>query len=303
MYRTKTGLALANNESAVGLISIYRGRSSCGRTESLHPMDAQPRQIPQGLPQLAEMNREAYFSILKHWLDDCDRNHLECRRRVIPNEGNCNPLPTRLINVSIEGQLKIWEPPDCTTEEVKYAALSHRWGPEVRYGGGSREEVRTTRENIEERRIHFPTKVLPQTFQDAVIVTRELGLLYLWIDSLCIIQGDEEDWKREAERMETVYSQAYCVLAATRATDTSDGFLKPPKTRDVVVVRGREEMLYICEGIDDFQADVLDSHLNKRGWVLQEHALARRTIHFSHKQTYWECGFGIRCQTLTAMKK
>jgi hypothetical protein len=60
---------------------------------------------------------------------------------------------------------------------------------------------------------------------------------------------------------------------------------------------------YVCEAIDDFQHDVIDGRLNKRGWVLQERALARRTIYFTENQTYWECGEGVRCETLAKMRK
>ncbi|KAJ9138333.1 Serine/threonine-protein kinase par-4 [Pleurostoma richardsiae] len=58
---------------------------------------------------------------------------------------------------------------------------------------------------------------------------------------------------------------------------------------------------YICENIDDFNLHVLNGRLNKRGWVLQQHALARRTIFFTEHQTYFECGDGVRCETLTKM--
>jgi hypothetical protein len=64
------------------------------------------------------------------------------------------------------------------------------------------------------------------TFQDAVQVTRELGIQYLWIDSLCIIQWNTEDWQHEAKRMEGVYASAYCTIAATSAVDLNAGFLK-----------------------------------------------------------------------------
>jgi hypothetical protein len=60
---------------------------------------------------------------------------------------------------------------------------------------------------------------------------------------------------------------------------------------------------YVCEAIDDFHCDVDQSELNKRGWVLQERALSRRTVYFTEKQSYWECGGGVRCETMTKMKK
>jgi hypothetical protein len=64
-----------------------------------------------------------------------------------------------------------------------------------------------------------------------------------------------------------------------------------------------DSTFYICEAIDDFAHDVESSSLSKRGWVYQERALSRRTIHFAGTQVYWECGQGIRCETMTKMFK
>lgn len=146
---------------------------------------------------------------------------------------------------------------------------------------------------------------LPGTFRDAVIVTRKLGIRYLWIDSLCIIQGpDKRDWDEQATSMETIFSAAYCVVAATQASCMSDGFLKSSPPRDFVTFSDHAgNHFYICEAIDDFDHDVTGAELNLRGWVYQERALARRTIHFAKEQTYWECGHGIRCETMTKMYK
>jgi hypothetical protein len=68
---------------------------------------------------------------------------------------------------------------------------------------------------------------LPRTFQDAVLVTRRLGVKYLWIDSLCIIQDDVEDWQTESGKMADIYSDAYLVIGANRSADCNGGFLDP----------------------------------------------------------------------------
>ncbi len=60
---------------------------------------------------------------------------------------------------------------------------------------------------------------------------------------------------------------------------------------------------YVCEVIDDFRLHVDQSELNRRGWVLQERVLSRRTIYFTATQSYWECGGGVWCETMTKMKK
>jgi hypothetical protein len=60
---------------------------------------------------------------------------------------------------------------------------------------------------------------------------------------------------------------------------------------------------HLCDVIDKFDSDVEQGELNKRGWVLQERALSRRTMHFTETQTYWECGEGVWCETFTKTKK
>jgi hypothetical protein len=135
-------------------------------------------------------------------------------------------------------------------------------------------------------------------------MTRELGHRYLWIDSICIIQGPDGDFNKEAKRMEDVFGSAYCVLAASSAKGQSDGFLTKRDEREhLTFIREGLPPFHICRFIDDFGQHVLEGSLNKRGWVLQERALARRTIYFTNKQTYWECGGGVRCETLTQMHK
>ncbi|KAF2189860.1 HET-domain-containing protein [Zopfia rhizophila CBS 207.26] len=153
---------------------------------------------------------------------------------------------------------------------------------------------------------------LPRTFRDAVQVTRELGIQYLWIDSLCIIQWNQEDWKHEATRMEGVFASAYCTIAATSAVDSEAGFLKRNVSSECVLAQDASgRRLYICADtddsnnhvdIDDFDDHVEKAPLNTRAWVMQERALSRRTIHFSGKQMYWECGEGVYCETLTRLQ-
>ncbi|KAH0531283.1 hypothetical protein TsFJ059_000137 [Trichoderma semiorbis] len=109
---------------------------------------------------------------------------------------------------------------------------------------------------------------LPKTFQDAVTVTRSLGIPYLWIDSLCIIQEDEKDWESEAARMEEVFSFAYFTIAASRGTSSLSGFLGERKPRAYVEIQTSSGPLYLAEAIDDFHADVEESELSKRGWPL-----------------------------------
>lgn len=136
-------------------------------------------------------------------------------------------------------------------------------------------------------------------------MTRALSVGYLWIDSLCIVQGPGGDFNEQAKLMQDVFSQAYCVLAASSSTGQEDGFLRRPEDppRSLHIPGKDGAMVHVGDFMDDFNSDVLESQLNRRGWVLQERALARRTIYFTNTQTYWECGMGVRSETMTKMTK
>lgn len=81
----------------------------------------------------------------------------------------------------------------------------------------------TTTKNLQEHLQEIEN--LPQTFLDAVLLTGGLGLRYLWVDSLCILQDSREDWAHEAPLMASVYGNAYVTIAADAAKNTNAGFL------------------------------------------------------------------------------
>jgi serine/threonine protein kinase len=247
-----------------------------------------------GFADLLEPGQDVHIEVLRAWLEDCDRDH-ECK----PYKSLTTRVPTRLIDVGTNGgdmvQLRETDP----SRSYDWVALSYRWGPTPHFS--------TTTENREVHLAGMSMDRLPQTFRDAIAVTRSLKKQYLWIDSICIIQGKGGDFSKESKRMEDVYSGAYCVLAASCATDQRSGFLlRQKKAREYVAFdadNDADHVLYVCERIENFKEHVLDGELCQRGWVLQEHALARRTIFFTEHQTYWECGKGIRCESLAKMRK
>jgi hypothetical protein len=254
-----------------------------------------------GFITLPEAGNATHFGVLQHWLNDCD-NHHTCRPlEYAPGFalGSKTRLPTRLIDVSFEAcddsKVRLWE--TLPEDDGEWVALSHRWGDH---------HFSTTPENLQEHLNGIKLSTLPATFRDAVAVTRALGRRYLWIDSLCVIQGPNGDFRSEVKRMEEVYSGAYCVVAASCAADHYSGFLKARKPRDYVGMcrEGKDQTpFYVCQTIDDFKGHVVDGELHRRGWVLQEHALARRTLFFTEHQTYFECKNGVRCETSTKMYK
>lgn len=85
-----------------------------------------------------------------------------------------------------------------------------------------------TRANLQSFFTEIPHQPLPKTIQEAIDATRVLGLDYIWIDALCIIQQDKDDWLIEAGRMRSVYGGSYINLAASAAEDAHQGLYGDP---------------------------------------------------------------------------
>ncbi|KAK7178832.1 heterokaryon incompatibility protein [Paraphaeosphaeria sporulosa] len=284
--RQSSKLVIASNPLPV--LSIFRG-----------PDLKIPLPLQLGFPILPNPGSSAFFAILNLWLSDCDINHQDCHVST-------KVFPTRLIDVGTytDSRLCLIETYEEQPTDHRYIALSHAWGDVNRYPTFNtvRKDVSGAKRDVESLKERIPYEELPATFRDTVDSTRALGIRYLWIDSICIIQGPDGDFSEEAKKMEDVYSGAFCVLSANRAQNQHDGFLKPrPQPKYATLTGPGGHPYYVCQAIDNFAEDVLEGSLNQRGWVLQQRALARRTIYFSEAQTYFECGGGIRCETMTKM--
>lgn len=129
--------------------------------------------IPKGPHIPKTSNSEGCLTLAKAWLDDCVRNHPQCESRL------ALMLPRRVLDVK-DGQLKLFLPED--GRRGHWVALSHCWGKTNTF--------KTTPSTLESHRRGIEWASLPKTFKDAVVVTRALGVEYLWIDSLCVIQDD-----------------------------------------------------------------------------------------------------------------
>ncbi|EXF75137.1 heterokaryon incompatibility protein [Colletotrichum fioriniae PJ7] len=267
-----------------------------GDSKALNDNNIQP-----GFPLPLIPGGKTHLQILAKWIKSCDST------RHLPERSGF--VPTRLLSVGDDRSTRVRLVSDFGKENppVLYVALSHQWGVDTMVAG---KFATTTIDNI--RLISAKEGVedasLPQTFRDAVIITRKLGVKYLWIDSLCILQKNgreqdpdsKKDWDKESQLMENIFGSAYLTIAASCASNRFEGFLTPRPPRKFVTMRGDDgAQFHVCEIIDKFETDVEKGELNQRGWVLQERALSQRTLHFTSNQTYWECGDGIRCETFT----
>ncbi|KAK3353394.1 hypothetical protein B0T25DRAFT_453920 [Lasiosphaeria hispida] len=227
--------------------------------------------------------------LVREWVRSCDTDHQCMSETTVPG------LPKRLLstNYQVEGGVRL-----CNTAgmdpRIRYTALSFCWG--------NKKHVKTTMSNITEFEQGIEYNQLDKTFQDAILVTHQLGIQYLWLDMFCIIQDSYEDLFQAVREIGTYFNNAYCVLVASSAPDPTGGLLMPRRQRKSIPIQEVDGVpISICELVDDFQKDVIASPHASRAWTLQERVLARRTIFFTATQMYWQCGEGIRCETLIKM--
>jgi hypothetical protein len=147
---------------------------------------------------------------------------------------------------------------------------------------------------------------LSKTFQDAVQTAQRLGLQYIWIGSLCIIQDDNDDWQRESSTMSKVYAGSTLNIAAAAAEDGRIVCFFQRNQRTIQRIRpcvvqvpsqGAQDAMYAFQNPFHWLKEVDQSPLAKRAWVLQERFLAPRTLYFGASHVYWECSRLVACES------
>ena len=158
------------------------------------------------------------YKRVAEWLRICNKDHQCCPKDT--------PLPTRVLDVGhtlVSASVRLIEP---EAQKAKYIALSHCWGQSHR--------ITTTKATVDKHKAQILLTELPKTFRDAVRITRMLNIQYLWIDSLCIIQDDDEDWEKEAAVMGFVYANAYLTISASSSKDDASGCFPTDEARKAI---------------------------------------------------------------------
>ncbi|KAI1300819.1 heterokaryon incompatibility protein-domain-containing protein [Xylaria venustula] len=235
-----------------------------------------------------DTSSEASFAQAVHWIRECTQSHTLCNNR------RSTPLPNRVVNVGEAGcnQIKLYE---TENEPAKYICLSHCWGPA--------QLIKTTAATLQQHKDGIAWADLSTTFQHAITFARKLGIQYIWIDSLCIIQDSEADWRAESSRMADIYENAHITLAATKSGSGAGGcFSIALPERKAYELRcddddGTPHSIYVRRNLhDDYNVGPNNNPLLRRGWVFQERLLSPRVLHFGAQELYWECMEAAACE-------
>jgi hypothetical protein len=227
---------------------------------------------------------------VQHWLNECGAHE-----RCTPHDET--PMPTRVLALGGDSTQPLIRLIESKGWKGRYLALSHCWGKAGKF------PLRTTPENYQEHQIGIPFINLPKTFQDTVEFAQGIGIRYVWIDSLCIIQGDSRDWHSEAAKMGDVYWNAALVVAASGAKDSSEGLFISER-RPSSILQLPYKLAGECKGTFNMMEHPKDSYsdpstgpLNDRAWTLQERYLAQRLVAFMPACISWVCDTEEKTET------
>ncbi|KAI1444028.1 HET-domain-containing protein [Annulohypoxylon stygium] len=235
-----------------------------------------------------------------------------------------NHYPTRLLDVgssTCSEQLRLvisaehFILQDETNPAMRrYAALSYCWGSEDE----AKSQLKTTRNTIQAHLSHINFGDLPQTVADAVQVCRSLGIRYLWVDALCIVQDDSDDWAKESFEMSNIFSHSFLTLCILQGSSCLSGFLKRPRAQQALQINFLSTLdnsvsgkLYLSmlespeENIKNIKsmiqpvnfgcdepagADLRNAAWETRGWTFQEAWLSPRKLFFGQLMFHFSCG-------------
>jgi hypothetical protein len=230
----------------------------------------------------------------REWVRACNNYH-KCY-----SIDNTTYLPKRLIDVSeiwrgATSGVKLTQP--TSQQSGSYVCLSHCWGSVP---------IRccTTNESLAGAMNFLHFEDLPKNFQDAITLTRKLGVRYIWIDSICIVQNNTKDWETESAEMATVYRNAYLTIASSKSPDSTGGCFSASKA-DLKLSHMNEKLGSIVIGarMCDFDGrpsgfgDIQTRFpLFQRAWVFQERLLSRRILYCNFGELSLDCLEDTQCE-------
>lgn len=237
------------------------------------------------------MNSVQTLLLVQRWMQECNRDHkASCSsRHKEPLTRKYPPMPHRILHIGSDasGVIKLSED---NTDDAPYICLSYCWGKEKNH-------VQTNSKTKGQFERGIPIGGLPQLFQDCIHVARFFNISYLWIDTLCIVQDDKDDWEVEARDMKRVYSNSWLTIAATAASGPQESMFRERTTAKYQVHDGFFHT-QTTRHFPEWAGGDLDGvfPLLKRGWVYQERILSPRVLHFGPDEIIWECFARRRCE-------
>ncbi|KAH7075981.1 heterokaryon incompatibility protein-domain-containing protein [Paraphoma chrysanthemicola] len=234
---------------------------------------------------------EACLHTVRQWHQICTTQHMLCKPEPSLRR------PTRLLDLDFDDSSDV-RLIEGNLNDAPYATLSYSWG--------TVEQTMLIPSLYEQYRSRIRLDSLSNVVQDSITVCRGLTIRYLWIDALCIVQGEDGDFTEEAARMIDIYGGSTINITAAATTNTTQHFLVFRNALEVMdcaldfgIDGGRRGYIRnkgLCSGARESNRRPGDYHVDSRAWTMQERFLSPRSIYFGPTGMHWECRKGIACE-------
>ncbi|KAI1388522.1 heterokaryon incompatibility protein-domain-containing protein [Hypoxylon trugodes] len=280
--RTPVKISLCHKDASTFIKVWQWSTSNCGylevcsdpsSTDTIKDSTQTPNPYPSKRPLPDSHQSDSTFEFIQATIQNCQATHSGCPRNddVV--------LPTFIVDVQTAQEPFLVQ--NDGTQRGSYIALSYCWGP-----ASVQELTWLTKARLPSYLKCISLASLPQTLQDAVSVTHRLGIQYLWIDSMCIPQDDEEIRQQQLRVMADIYTQSFATIQASIPHSASDGFLalsrnpygvpvRLPFERDLV---SGHTSFAIVRFVPVRKGD--EASADQRAWIFQETVLPVRVVRY-----------------------
>lgn len=244
----------------------------------LHEITAEPK---PGLGRRVPHER-IDVDVLRQRITKCDSPY-----RMLPETESFSPLlqtvpSLRLIDVIEQRVVE-------TSIRCRFLALSYVWG------GRQTFQSTKTNQRFLGRRCSLRDAELPLTIRDAIDLVREIGERYLWVDSLCITQDDDDYKMGQIRLMDQIYNNAVAVIVCATGENAEAGLMgfrsfSRKWTQHTAAIQGLTVANY-AERTDSLE-EIWGSKWRSRAWTFQEEMLARRQLTFTSNEVIFESAEG-----------
>lgn len=240
---------------------------------------------------------------LRSWIRICTEQHgARCHPTLGSDQGDSPSSRTKLVRFVDTGKNAIVSLEDKSLESLEYVALSYVWGP--------KQKITLTRKT--ETQLAEPESIVDGvaslTIVDAAELCRRLGMQYLWVDALCIIQDDDNDKADQLKAMSHIYRCASFTILAASGQDAGAGLpglrqgTRCFQQEEVLVAQATDSepalsLMTTCNPKSSTMVHYLEETVwNTRGWTFQERYLSSRCLVFTEEQVYFSCNEAIFCE-------
>ncbi|KAI1454819.1 HET-domain-containing protein [Annulohypoxylon moriforme] len=242
-------------------------------------------------------------NLIREFLRLCENNHEGCQGKLGIEDPFAQTLKEPYFGViDIENQKLTPLPYSDDGEDLvfeAYATVSYVWGEKKTRHHSTR--MATIQSRLKSGGLADVIKNLPKALQQSIDLVHSLGIRYIWIDCLCIVQDSSHSFELNSQAMHLIYGNSTLTICAAEGGDAREGLLaldEAPQQMTATIAQGTNLILHRPS-----EASIETTNWNKRAWTFQERLLSKRCLIFTEKKIYFQCRSTSMSEDIFADKK